>query len=95
MIKRMLTALMIHLERNNVRPLKAACTIAALACLLLFAVPNPLNGQSAKPPSPKAQTKSVSSAASIHAAQPLGQSTPENDWREKVVNDSSAPVTIV
>jgi protein-disulfide isomerase len=66
-----------------------------LACLLLFVATSPLNGQKTKPPSSKAQTDGASSTASIRVAQPHGQAAPENDWREEIVQNASAPVTII
>src|SRR5215472_13018300 len=90
----MFAASMTCVERNSASPLKAY-TIAALACLLLFAATNPLKGQSAKSPSSRAQAENVTSTASSHVARSSGQSTSESDWREEAINNSSAPVTIV
>lgn len=89
MTLKILTAKMTCVKSTNVRSLKTACSMAVLACLMLFAASIPLNGQSAKSPSAKAQTVLAPSAASVRVAQP------ENDWREEVIRNSTAPVTIV
>jgi protein-disulfide isomerase len=91
----MFTSQMTQVESPNARPREAICCIAVLACLILFAVSNPLNGQSTKSPSPKAQTDRASSAASVRIEQPQGQGAAEKDWREETVNNSKARVTIV
>lgn len=67
---------------SNIRPLKTGFKL--LACLLLFTAAGTLHGQKGKSPS---------SSASVRVAP--AQAVTENDWREKVINDSSAPVTIV
>jgi protein-disulfide isomerase len=84
----MLTAQMIRVESTNAPPLKTACFMAILVCLMLV-VARPVNGQSAKSPSSKAQADLRSSAASV------GLAKPENDWREQVSRNASAPVTII
>ena len=89
------TAPMINIESRDTRPRKAAGAMGLLACLLLFVATSPLNGQKTKPPSSKAQTDGASSTASIRVAQPHGQAAPENDWREEIVQNASAPVTII
>lgn len=88
----MLTAQMTHVASTNSRSLKTACSMAALACLMLFAVSY---GQSAKPLSSKAQPGLASSAASVRAAHPHGQAASEKDWRDETVSISTAPVTII
>jgi protein-disulfide isomerase len=89
----MFTAQMTHVESTNARSRKALCSMAVLACLILFGAS--LNGQSTKSPSPKAQTDRASSAASVRVAQRQGKGTAEKDWREETVNNSKARVTIV
>jgi protein-disulfide isomerase len=91
----MLTAQMPQVKTTNARPLKTACSMAVLACLMFFAVATQLNGQSGKSPSPKGQTDVASSTASIRVSQPHAQAAPENDWREQIVQNASAPVTII
>ena len=90
----MLIALMTHVESKNTRSFKTACFMGLFAGLLLFGVSSPLYGQ-AKSPSSKAQTDLGSSAASVRISQPRGQGVPAKDWREEIVRNSSAPVTIV
>lgn len=89
------TAPMINIESRDTRPRKTAGSIGLLACLLLFVAASPLNGQQTKSPSSKAQTDGASSTASIRVTQPHGQAAPENDWREEIVQNASAPVTII
>lgn len=88
------TAPMTHIE-SYARPLKAVCSMGLLVCLLLFVAASPLNGQKAKSPSSKTQTDHASSAAPVRVSQPNKKAVPENDWREEVINNSSAPVTVV
>lgn len=90
----MLTAPMTHVKSKDTRSLKAASFMGLLASLLLFAVSCPLYGQ-AKSPSSKAQADLASRAESVRISQPRGQAVPEKDWREEIVRNSSAPVTII
>jgi protein-disulfide isomerase len=68
--------------------------MAVLACLLLFAVSNPLNGQTASSASSKKQTDLEPSTASVRVAQHK-QAVTENDWREEIARNASAPITII
>jgi len=88
------TAPMTHVK-SNARRLKSAGFMGLLACLILFAAAGPLNGQKPKSPSSKTQTGPASSAAPVRVAQPHGHAVAENDWRQEVMNNSSAPVTII
>ncbi len=91
----MLTAPMTPVEIMNARPFKAICSMSVVSCLTFFALSSPLNGQGAKSPSPKPQPGLGSSAVSVRAAQSREKAAPEKDWREEVVSNSAAPVTVV
>jgi len=84
---------MTHPQIDN-RFLKAAYS-AKLFGLLLLLVSSTLSAQDAKPPSSKTQSDLAPSAASVRISQPHSQAFPEQDWREEVVNNSKAPVTII
>ncbi|HEX3153220.1 MAG TPA: thioredoxin domain-containing protein [Candidatus Angelobacter sp.] len=84
---------MTHPEIKN-RFLKAA-TIANLCGLLLLVFSSALYAQNSQSPSPKAKTDPAPSAASIRVSQPHDQVAPDKNWREEVVNNSKAPVTII
>src|SRR5712672_298929 len=86
------TTPMTHVE-SNVGPRKSAGFMGLLACLIVFAAASLLNGQKTKSPSSKTQTGPASSAAPVRVAQPHGHAVAENDWRQEVMNNSSAPVT--
>src|SRR5947209_6684497 len=90
----MRTAPMTHVESKS-RTLKSAGFMGLLACLMLFAFAGALNGQKVKSPSPKTQTDLGSSAASVRVAQPREQAVAENDWREEITRNATAPVTII
>src|SRR6476646_9957294 len=79
------TAPMTHVESNAGRR-KSAGFMGLLACLILFAVSSPLNGQKTKSPPSKTQTDPASSAVSARVVQPHRQATPEKDWREDTVS---------
>jgi len=89
----MLRLPMTHPQIDN-RFLKAAYS-AKLFGLLLLLVSSTLSAQDAKPPSSKTQSDLAPSAASVRISQPHSQAFPEQDWREEVVNNSKAPVTII
>ena len=89
----MLTAQMTHPEIKNRVP--KAGGIASLCGLLLLVISSTLYAQSAKAPSSKAQADLAASPASVRVSQTHDQVVSEKDWREEVVNNSKAPVTII
>src|ERR1051326_1407537 len=89
----MLTAQMTHPEIKNTVP--KAGGIASLCGLLLLVISSTLYAQSAKAPSSKAQADLVPAPASVRVSQTHDQVVSEKDWREEVVNNSKAPVTII
>lgn len=74
--------------------LKASCSIWLFSCLLLLVVSSAMHGQSRKSVSTTTQNDLASSAASDRSSHPEGRAA-EKDWREEVVNNSKARVTIV
>src|SRR5438270_13206493 len=91
----MLTAQMTHVESTNARSFKTVCSVAVSACLMLFSFAGALNGQKVKSPSPKAETDLGSSAASVRVTQLHERAVTENDWREEITRNATAPVTII
>jgi protein-disulfide isomerase len=86
----MLTVKTTHTGIEN-RFSKAVNRANFFGILLLF-ISSTLYAQNAKAPSLKAKTNP---AASVRISQPADRVTLEKDWREEVVSNSKAPVTII
>jgi protein-disulfide isomerase len=89
----MLKAPMTYISQNT-RAFKASYSRWLFSCLLLLIVSSAMHGQGRKSVSKTAENDLASSSPSARISQSQGKSA-EKDWREEVVNNSKARVTIV
>jgi len=79
---------------QNTRDFKASYSRWLFSCLLLLIVSSAIHGQGRKSVSKTAENDLASSSPSARISQSQGKAA-EKDWREEVVNNSKARVTIV
>src|ERR1051326_3969388 len=83
-----------YVETQNARAYKAVDSLRLFSCLLLLMVGSAMHGQTRKPVSATTQDDLALSTASVRISQPQGRAA-ERLWREELVNNSKARVTIV